>query len=410
MPRLAQIIPRHRPGIVAGRPWLVEISASVNARLGNEAKRSKEFFETRAAAEAACRDLRARAASFEDASREMTGEQRLEAWRCFGVAAEYGFSLSAAVEAMRATVERSRRSVVIPALVETLLADRRYVVRSEENPAGKAESYIQDLRNRLERFARDHAKIKASELTTEGLENWLDSLEVGPVTRNNFRRLLKLVCNYAIRRKWLIENPARNIEIAFVPAAEVEALTPEECAALLRHARTAELPVFAIGLFAGIRPAELLRMTWADIHFAEGGGGEIDAPNEDAEEGDVDVKGRNAKTAARRLVVIRPALAEWLAPYRAATGPIYPPGKNAWYVEHRRDRAAAGLTRWPADALRHTFCSMDLAYFRDLNGLVLRMGHTDPALVFSRYRRVVKRAAAARFWSLTPAVVRTQNP
>ncbi len=408
MPRLASFSPRHRPGVVTGKPWCVEISAVLAARLGQAAKRDRLYFSTRAAAEDECKQLRSRAASYDDASREMTGEQRLEAWRCLQIALEHGFTLTAAVDSMRSEVERARRSVLIPVLVETLLGDRRYVERSDENPQGKAPAYLTDLKNRLGRFAREHQNVRATELSTEALETWLDSLEVGPVTRNNFRRLLKLCLNYAIRKKWLAENPARYIEIATVPDEDVEALTADECAALLWHARPALLPVFAIGMFAGIRPAEVLRLDWSHVHFAtEGGQGEIDAPTDeqDAEAGDVDVKGSNSKTAKRRLVTIRPALAEWLAPYRERTGPIYAEGYFAWYRESRKDRATAGLARWPADALRHTFCSMDLAHFRDLDGLVLRMGHTDAALIYSRYRRVVRPAEAARFWNLFPAVV-----
>ena len=54
--------------------------------------------------------------------------------------------------------------------------------------------------------------------------------------------------------------------------------------------------------------------------------------------------------------------------------------------------------RWPQDALRHTFASYHLSYFRSFAELQLEIGHRDATLLRTRYvdQRAVVHAGA--FW------------
>jgi len=63
----------------------------------------------------------------------------------------------------------------------------------------------------------------------------------------------------------------------------------------------------AIGAFAGIRSAEIQRLHWDDIKW---------------DRGHIEIAGKKAKTAARRLVPLTDNLKAWLAPWRAETGKI----------------------------------------------------------------------------------------
>src|SRR6516164_1218590 len=65
----------------------------------------------------------------------------------------------------------------------------------------------------------------------------------------------------------------------------------------------------AIGLFAGLRSAELSRLEWREVLF---------------DERLIEVAASKSKTAARRLVIIQPNLALWLEPYRGQYGKICP--------------------------------------------------------------------------------------
>jgi integrase len=65
-------------------------------------------------------------------------------------------------------------------------------------------------------------------------------------------------------------------------------------------------------------------------------------------------------------------------------------------------REAAGITHWPANALRHSFASYHLAHFKDAAALALEMGHTDSGMIFNHYRQLVRPKEAACYWSIKP--------
>jgi integrase len=72
-------------------------------------------------------------------------------------------------------------------------------------------------------------------------------------------------------------------------------LEPEQVARLLEAAAEETLPYWAIGIFAGLRSAELERLNWENIHFKE----KL-----------IEVPALSSKTASRRFVTIHPSLAK----------------------------------------------------------------------------------------------------
>ena len=98
--------------------------------------------------------------------------------------------------------------------------------------------------------------------------------------------------------------------------------------------------------------------------------------------------------------VYRFALAAWIRPVAALAGPVAPMG-----LRKRFDavKARAGLTDWPQNAMRHSFGSYRLAACADAARVSLEMGNS-PAMVFAHYRELVKPAAAAKYWSIRPAL------
>lgn len=67
------------------------------------------------------------------------------------------------------------------------------------------------------------------------------------------------------------------------------------------------------------------------------------------------------------------------------------------------DRTAAGLKKWPSNALRHGFASYHLAKFEDAAKLALALGHADQELIFRNYRELVTPNQAAKYWDIRPA-------
>src|SRR5262249_46221062 len=133
-------------------------------------------------------------------------------------------------------------------------------------------------------------------------------------------------------------------------------LEVEEVARLLEAADEATLPYWAIGIFGGLRSAELERLAWENVHLKD----KL-----------IEVPALSSKTASRRFVDIRANLAKWLEPYRDRRGLICPPGLRK---RLEADRAAAGITSWPVNAARHSYASYHLAAFKDPKKLSLELG------------------------------------
>jgi integrase len=145
------------------------------------------------------------------------------------------------------------------------------------------------------------------------------------------------------------------------------------------------LPYWAIGGFTGLRTAELKRLEWCDIDF---------------ERQLVEVTRGKSKTGARRHVQIQAALLAWLEPFRGRqAGKICPRNLRRLLLA---DRQRAGITDWPANALRHSFASYALEHFKEPGTLTVEMGHGSPSLVQKFYRRRVKPEAARAWWSILP--------
>jgi integrase len=245
--------------------------------------------------------------------------------------------------------------------------------------------YIKDLRIRLTRFARNFGSQKLSDITPAEIDRWLRELNLAPLGRNTYRLRLGTLFEFARVNKWVTTNPIAEVSMAKVVDALPGILSVEQASRLLEFTSPETLPYHALGLFCGLRSAELERLTWSDIHF---------------DENLVEVPSLASKTASRRFVSIRPNLAAWLEPYRGRTGKICPINLRYRLVA---DREAAGIFDWPSNAARHSYASYHLAAFRDAKELALEMGHSRSEITFRHYHQRVKPAEAIKYWQIVPA-------
>jgi len=92
------------------------------------------------------------------------------------------------------------KSCTIDALVAELLKVRK--------ADGASARYLQDLKSRLKRFAKDFSARLVAEISTQEVDEWLRGLAVAPVTRNNFRRVLGVMFGFATGRGYASHNAA----------------------------------------------------------------------------------------------------------------------------------------------------------------------------------------------------------
>jgi integrase len=296
----------------------------------------------------------------------------------------FGVSLVEVARQYAARHELSHKSETVKNALTAFLATKQ--------TDGARKRYLQDLRSRLGHFSQSFAERKVSDLSIAQLDSWLRDLGQSPVSRNTYHVRIHTFFEYCRTRGWLVTNPLKDLTKARVAqdASKIGILSVEEVARLLESADPATLPYWLFSIFCGLRASEVQRLEWKDLHWDE----HLDEPL-------VEVPSAKSKTASRRFVALRPNLLQWLAPYREASGPVCPSALPQRLVA---DRQAAGITKWPPNACRHSFASYHLAHFRNPRELALEMGHTKSEVTFRHYRELVRPSEAQRFWKIVPSI------
>jgi len=288
----------------------------------------------------------------------------------------YGVTLEDAVAFMLPHLEARNQSRTMDQAIDEIIRLKRQ--------DGKRHRYILDLDNRLNAFARDIGMDSlVADVTRDTVEQWLRSLTVAPVTRNNFRRLLVVFFNFAKERGYCITNPAEGIPEASKEIEEPGILTVAQMKRLLATASPDMVPYVAIAGFAGIRRAELERIDWQDI---------------DLDGAEIDIRPSTSKGRRRRIVRMPETLVKWLRPHAKESGRV------AVGIAKKLPATAtrARIEEWPNNALRHSFASYHLAAYEDAASTAFLMGHRDSNLVYSTYARAVRKADAEKWWAILP--------
>jgi integrase len=194
---------------------------------------------------------------------------------------------------------------------------------------------------------------------------------------------------YAEECGLLRDNPMRKVRAIKEKNTKLPGILGiDEAAMLLQTAPDMLVPAIAIGLFAGIRPVEVLRLDWSDILWHKR---------------QINVAASKAKTAQVRWVDMTDALIEWLTPHRKVSGPIFPLSENRASAAISGAWKDAGMTSsWPKDGLRHSFGSYHLAAHDNAALTARQMGHTSTDMVYAHYNNRRTREDGTAFFNIRP--------
>src|SRR5204862_6246617 len=106
-----------------------------------------------------------------------------------------------------------------------------------------------------------------AEITSADVDHWIQSLNVGPQTQNNFRAFLSAMWTFAVRRGYAAVNVIQLVDKTSVVRDHIPTFSDEQLTSLLAAAAANYLPVLVIGAFAGLRPEEISKLTWQDLDF-----------------------------------------------------------------------------------------------------------------------------------------------
>jgi integrase len=318
---------------------------------------------------------------------------------CERTATEFGVTLAAAIEEW-ASARRTAGSIPLSDAVRFYAANRADLFPTRSNVQAAAEFsvslkrkgvsdiYVRNATASLKRFT-DAVSGNIADVTVTDINRFLDGLKkLGPVSKNGIRRNIVTLFVFAKKQGYLHpdrKTAAEQTESFKEPETEIKIFTPEEMQSLLLTAHARILPLIAIGGFAGIRSAEVARLEWQDIKW---------------DRGHIEIAGKKAKTAARRLVPLSDNLKAWLAPWRGETGPILTitDASGALGDTAVKAKIPGG---WRQNALRHSYISYRVALTGDVARTSLEAGNS-PRMIFRHYREIVDEEAAKAWWSIHP--------
>ena len=273
----------------------------------------------------------------------------------------------------------------------------------DERRAHLRRTTFQDYKTTLTSFAFIHGNKKLSEIGTGDIIDFLKFRGVTGKTWNNLRADLNAFFVWCEKppRKWIVNNPVKDVEKFEIVQGIPEVLSTEKVKALFAFLETYRgsprkplepgclVPYFALATFAGLRPAI--------------NGGEITRiaklKNQeriiDLQAGVFRITPELAKTRDVRQIMIQPCLRAWLTRYPIARFPIIPPNACNLLGQVRRKFAIGH------DALRHAFVSMHVAKFRSMGDTALQAGNSE-AIIKKHYLNLVSPDEADAFWKLVP--------
>lgn len=317
---------------------------------------------------------------------------------------------------------------------------------------------IKEAKHRTEAFMEEVGRdTPCASVTADMVRDFIGGLEVRPITRNGWRRVLYTLFEFGVRRKIIRHNPVKEIARVRLDETLPEFMPQRTVARIMQEAEQrhrAAVPALAVLFFGGLRPSEVggqYGMETPEVTKAKeavagwrkrlkdipaGGKGEKSARAalassraslrvvlaaqrkargkdpaltgglqwEDVNLQDriIRVRPETSKSRRARLVDISDNLLQWLLKYRRPAGrlaPVPPTFKRMRKAIMR----GVGLKVWRPDVSRHTFATFHFSQHQDIAKLQAQLGHTGKSdVLFKHYRGLAPQAEAERFWSIAP--------
>lgn len=242
------------------------------------------------------------------------------------------------------------------------------------------------LKSSLEMFAVQTVRERPiRNVSSVDIRDFLHRNGWAPATVKSYLGDVRTFFAWAVKRRYISENPAELVEVPMLEDKPPGILTVEQIKHLLDVCQRFSPTLLAwvsLALFAGVRSEEARRLEWVDI-----------------QENGFEVKGIKAKTRRRRWVELSPQLKAWLEAARFAGSDL--PPKNCVYRWSEVRRQAGLKAKWPHNALRHSFASYHFGKHGNEAKLAEIMG-TSPQMLFANYRALVRPEEAEAFFNLRP--------
>jgi integrase len=375
---LSKSKPRQWPNVYSRTQRGGQVSYVVDLGLVN-GKRERHSFKTKGEADSYAELKRTERKNQGARAVMLPVSTRQDALKAEAILKKHGVSMTVAAQYYFDHVITYQNAPTITEIIDKM------VTNAEKN--NRRDRTVLDLKNRLTKFADEFPNTRLSEITVEEIKDWLDDWEDwSPRSKINYLTKLSQLYNYALKNDWVDSNLIERIDRPEAEDKEPGIFTVGQAANLLKHApKHGLLHYIALGLFAGLRSAELMRLETDAILMSERS---------------IVIGAAVAKKRSRRVVEMCDALIAWFEKYPLPKGRIV----DAKDFRANLDalKADAGILVWPHNGLRHSFGSYHLAKHQDANKTAGQMGHRDSNIVHNHYKALVLKSETDKYWNLKP--------
>jgi integrase len=248
-------------------------------------------------------------------------------------------------------------------------------------------AYINCLNYHFREFGKKYGTSYIRNITTPELNVYLRSI-TDLRTRHNHRASLCSLFKFAMEQNYIpqaLKSPAAATTRTEVPAKTPDLFTPDELKKLFNAANYRDIGLLIAGAYAGIRMAEIDRLTWGDILW---------------EENAFVLTAEKTKTGRRRLAYFPESVSEGFKKitemYRIKPEDRIVPGK--FYKRLKAVCERAGV-RWKKNAFRKTFISCRMAIDRDAPRIAEQCGNSVE-MVQNNYKGLVTKNQAEEWFAV----------
>ncbi len=267
-------------------------------------------------------------------------------------------------------------------------AIREYEERSKSRVAEKT---LHEYMLMLHHFEKDIGeRTEVAAFTKADAVRYLDRFLSKPPTWRAYQRALSKFFSEAVKMDWCQTNPFANLDPPKCKPPERKFLTVEDTKLALQSVlkRKPHLIHFlTLGLFAGVRPIESLRLTSKHINL---------------ETGYIHLSGDIVKSHSykERVVPINETLRAWLMAYPFADKPV--PSTNINQVAKALQVCAAkdGWEKSP-DVFRHSWCTYEFSRSQNSSQTAAWAGHSE-SVCQRHYRGRVPQPEALQYFAILP--------
>jgi integrase len=277
-------------------------------------------------------------------------------------------------------------------VVELYLADRAL-----DKPA-LSRAYLHLLKATLTPLGRDF-QGSLSSIDGEELQSWVKDRGAAK-TQANAKGVLTHFFGWARGKKYLSRDSKLAtddlVKIRRDVKAKIRLYTPDQLSHALHGIEAKWLPFLAVSAFAGIRSAEICRLSWSHVNLKKGF---------------IEVDADKAKTRARRLVPISAALKAWLTPLHGKSAAIAPEGythegRVAWGFREAiaaiLDKDEKRLVPTIKNGWRSSFISYRLQELGNKYAEVAEEAGNSESIIITNYRELTDKPTAKKWFGVTP--------